>query len=310
MKNYVDWLQERGKRPNTIKRYQGTLEEFKKWYEDTNDYPFKPENITTMDINEWKQYLMEIAKTKSGKNKGKNLSVATVATMIERLKPFFKYLAETGKIQSDPGAFVKPPKIQNKSDAKWLDRIERSRLLRYLEDHELIEKNPWKSYRNMAIVYVMMQGGLRVSEVASLKTNDIEDGFIYVRDGKGGKARKVPMNSDIVKVTEKWIEQRNTRKIDSPYLFLSQKRGPLSVVGIENLFKTIRKHTGLEELTPHVLRHTFGHDLIQKGVPISYVAELMGHSDMNTTRIYVTPGQKEKKEAVELLASGKYKVEN
>ncbi|EEM37660.1 Integrase/recombinase [Bacillus thuringiensis serovar sotto str. T04001] len=62
----------------------------------------------------------------------------------------------------------------------------------------------------------------------------------------------------------------------------------------------------MEELTPHVLRHTFGHDLVQKGIPISYVAELMGHTDINTTKIYVTAGQQEKQEAVEKLASGKY----
>ncbi|MEC3020340.1 tyrosine-type recombinase/integrase [Bacillus cereus] len=307
MENYIKWLQEQGKRPNTIKRYESTLQDFIKWYEDTNDYQFKPENISTMDLNEWKQYLMEVAKTTRGKNKGKSLSVSTVATMIERLKPFFKYLVDTGKIQSDPGAFVKPPKIQNKNDVKWLDRIERNRLLKYLEDQELIEKNPWKSYRNMAIVYVMLQSGLRVSEVSNLKLNDVEDGFIYVRDGKGGKARKVPMNSDVAKVIEKWKKQRDIKGFESPFLFLSQKKGPLSVVGIENIFKTIRKNTGLEQLTPHVLRHTFGHDLIQKGIPISYVAELMGHSDMNTTRIYVTPGKQEKRNAVELLASGKYK---
>lgn len=288
MQHYVSWLEQQGKRPNTIQRYKSTLEEFKKWYEDTNGYTFKPENISTMDIHEWQHYLMEVAKAKRGKHKGKSLSVSTVATMIERLKPFFKYMFEEGEIKTDPGAYVKPPKIQRKGDVKWLDCIERNRLLRYLEDEELIQKNSWRNYRNLAIIYVMLQAGLRVSEVANLKVTDIEDGFIYVRDGK---ARKVPMNTDIRKILHKWEEQRNSKEVNTDYLFISQKNGPLSVLGIEHIFKTIRKHTGLEGLTPHVLRHTFGHDLIEKGIPISYVAELMGHSDINTPRIYIAmPG--------------------
>jgi integrase/recombinase XerD len=306
MENYMVWLKEQGKRENTIKQYETTLKEFIQWYEDTNGVVFQGESITPMDLQEWKQFLMEVAKT----NSGKQLSVSTVSTKIGREKPYFKFLYETNRTQTNLGAMVKQPKIQNKNDAKWLDRISKNRLMRYLEDVELIKKNPWKNYRNLAIVNIMLQAGLRVSEVSKLKLDDIEDGFISVRDGKGGKARKIPMNSDVVNSINKWKEHRQIHQAfkenQTEYLFVSQKNGPLSVVGIENIFKTIRKHTGLEEQTPHVLRHTFGHDLVQKGIPISYVAELMGHTDINTTKIYVTAGQQEKQEAVEKLASGKY----
>ncbi|WP_272882254.1 tyrosine-type recombinase/integrase, partial [Escherichia coli] len=94
----------------------------------------------------------------------------------------------------------------------------------------------------------------------------------------------------------------NTNKV-----FVSQKGGNLTISGVNNLFNKIRHDLKIEELTPHELRHTFCHDLIEKGFPINYVADLAGHSDLDTTRRYVANSDKEMKIAVESLSSGRYR---
>ncbi len=294
MENYVSHLERNGNRKNTIQTYIKGIKFFINWYEKTHG-PFKSINITIMDIKEYKEYLIHDAKYK----------VSTINNKLECIKNYFKYLVEIGELKENPSIYVSNQKDANERTVKWIERQEKNRLLRYLEDPRLMEKNPWKASRNLAIVLFMLMAGLRISEVRALTIHDIEDGFVLIRDGKGGKARKVPMNSDLFKAYSNWLIYRNLKDVEHQELFISQKKNPITDNGIQELFKSIRKETGLT-LTPHSLRHTFCHDLLQKGISINYVAELAGHSDIDSTRIYVTPSETEKKEFVEKLASGKY----
>ncbi|PHE46923.1 integrase [Bacillus pseudomycoides] len=307
MEQYIQWLKQQDKSENTIKKYTGDLKEFSFWFEETTGKSIKenPTIVSTLEIQDWKSFLINNAKTKGGNR----LKISTVNSKIEAIRSFFFFLEDIKLISNNPASKIKQIKVQNKPEPKWLDRIEKNRLLNFIEDEKSLHKNEWRYYRNLTIVNVMLLAGLRRSEVVALKLDDIEKGYIFVRNGKGGKARSIPLITDLQALISKWIAVRNEKNdVVTDYLFTSQKGGKLSISGINNLFETIRKNTGLNELTPHTLRHTFCHDLLERGATLTQVADLAGHDDLDTTRLYVTSSNRELKSTIELLQTGKYNL--
>lgn len=305
IQEYIQWLQQQEKSDNTLQKYVNDVKRFLQWFEETNGQSALENinNISVLDIKDWKTFLMKHAKTKQGKR----LKTSTVNSKIEAIRSFFFFLEDKEVIVRNPAAKIKQIKVQKKLEPKWLSNIEKNRLLYYLEDEKALEKNEWKYYRNLAIVNTMLLAGLRRSEVVDLKIEDIADGYVFVRNGKGTKARKIPLIKDLQFVILKWLSVRSQKlSVETDSLFVSQKGAELSISGINSLFETIRKHTGLHDLTPHILRHTFCHDLLQRGATLSQVADLAGHDDLDTTRLYVASNSKEQKDAMELLQTGKY----
>jgi len=311
LEKYIHWLQQQGKSEHTIRRYKTVLKEFQQWYEGmTGGVPFDPKNVSAIDLQDWKNYLINIARIENPKTgERKKLTISTVNNKIESLKAYFRYLYDTGIIKDNPASSLSVQKQQTPLSPRWLERVEKNKLLHYIDDKEKQKKNPWRYARNRAIIYCMLHAGMRVSEVVELELEDIDfaNGYINIRDGKGGKARRIPMNSDLKHALSLWISERKTKETNTNKVFVSQKGGNLTISGVNNLFNKIRHDLKIEELTPHVLRHTFCHDLIEKGFPITYVADLAGHSDLDTTRRYVATSDKEMKIAVESLSSGRYR---
>ncbi|AIE59954.1 integrase/recombinase [Bacillus methanolicus MGA3] len=187
------------------------------------------------------------------------------------------------------------------AEPRWLNRNEKNCFLRAIEN--IGDKKQNQKIRNKAICYLMLKAGLRVSEVVSQRLDDIEldKGLLTVQNGKGGKMRRVTISKEVIKAIQDWLDVRGEQHTDA--VFVSQKRTPLTVQGVEDFFKKLRDETNIEGLTPHVLRHSFCHDLIEKGYPISLVADLAGHSDLNTTRLYTKSSEEERRNAVEALSA-------
>lgn len=298
MENYIKWLKQQEYRSNTIRRYVVVAEKFINWSEIhlENCSPFNPSVITNLDIQEWKKYILEEIQ-----ENGKKYSINTVNNKIESLKTFFRYLQDTHIISDNPAMNIKKQGVQKSQSPKWLNKKEKSVLKNYIDDESLKKKNIWRYCRNRAIVYIMLLAGLRISEVASLELLDIDNGYIAIRDGKGGKAREVYMNEKLSKIIREWLSVRELKEVNTNHLFISQKGGALTPSGIEKIFETIRDKTNLKDLTPHVLRHTCCHDLIENGVPINQVADIAGHVDLDTTRLYVKSSKEEQQKALDTL---------
>lgn len=296
---YEAWLK-LNYRESTALTYIGEIHMFIEFWKGLYDGDYAAEKVIPLDISEYKQYLMNVAKNR----KGKRLSMITVNKKLESLRNYFGYLVDELKLlEKNPISHIKTQRIQSStmSEPRWLDRNEKNRFLRVIEN--ISDKKTNQSIRNRAICYLMLKAGLRISEVVSLRLDDIEleKGLLTVQDGKGGKMRRVTINKEIVKSIQEWLEVRGKQKTD--YVFVSQKRTPITTQGIEDFFKNIKKEANIEELTPHVLRHTFCHDLIEKGYPINLVADLAGHSDLNTTRLYTRSSEEERRKAVESLSA-------
>ncbi|WP_200966952.1 tyrosine-type recombinase/integrase [Insulibacter thermoxylanivorax] len=304
--NFRLWLQEEGKRSNTITRYIKVASDFIDWHMSKTGQTFDPRLVTPLDMQDWKSYLLNEATYVTSHGQQQRYSVSTVNNAIKSIKVFFDYLQEQGVIPSNPAVKLRPQRVQEFDQPRWLDRAERSRLLFYIDNAELRKKNAWRFTRNRAICFVMLHAGLRVSEVANLELDDLDfyEEILHVRDGKGGKSRHIPMNKDLVGVLEEWLEYRddvNTKKV-----FISQRKNALTVDGIEHLFRSLSVKVGIPDLTPHVLRHTFAHDLAERGESLQTIARLLGHTNINYTKIYVSPSREETRAAVNKLAGERY----
>lgn len=299
MEEFIVYLREEGNRESTIVTYVGIINGFKKWYEESFGQILDPQRVSALDVQNYKQYLLKVAKNKQ---QGR-LSPKTVNKKIEGLRTYFRFLKHTGAIEVSPVDKVKPQKIQRRSDSvRWLDRNEKNYLVRVMNTSSEWRNKENLMIRNRAIVYFMLHAGLRIGEVVNLEMDDLDlvKQIIYIQDGKGGKFRRVEMNKDLLTALKQWLDIRPLDK--GQKVFISQK-GPMTAQGIQSMFKELRIKTKIEDLTPHALRHTFCHDLAIKGVSLSLIADLAGHSDLNTTRIYIRSNEEERREALSMLSA-------
>ena len=294
MNAYLNWLKEQGFSDHTTRRYVTVCNQFIEWFEIKYNHIFSPNLVTAADLQEWKTFLLNTRQ----KN-GKKYAISTVNNNIESIKSYFRFLHEKHLIPENPSLNLKKQAIQQSRDPKWLDQREEA-TLRFYIDHKNLWKG-WQYHRNRAIIYTMLFAGLRISEVSDLEVDDLSNGFIHIRNGKGKKARKVYMNKTLASIMEEWLESRKTIDTNSSFLFISQKGGQLTESGIEKIFDRLRKKTGLEELTAHVLRHTCGHNLILKGSTLNEVADILGHNKLDTTRLYTHSSIEEQKKALDKL---------
>jgi site-specific recombinase XerD len=177
-----------------------------------------------------------------------------------------------------------------------LDRLDMNRLMRAVYKEEIV--------RDIAIMELLLNTGLRVGEVEELRVDDIEitdrKGNLIVRQGKGGKFRVVPLNKDVRRALTDYNNERS--QIDTTALFVSKRKQRLTANAIWRLVKKYGELAGLLEVHPHSLRHTFGTRLVREhNIDLVTAAQLMGHSSVQTTAIYTRATQVDLDNAVERL---------
>lgn len=300
LNEFINYLREEGRSERTISIYVSTVNELAKWYEETNGEPFVPEQITSLDLHNWRSYLETVKKQ----------TPATVNKKIASLKTYWSFLIETERTNVDPTRKVKMKTLQTSTMApKWLSRREAQRLLHAIENNE---KNEWKRTRNIAITQVMLQAGLRISEVVNLNLDDIsltpKNETLTVRHGKGDKFRIVPINKDLKIALSHWLEIRQlpNRTIKDPQaVFLSERMSRITDRAIRYFFTAYFQMAIIPNGSPHNLRHTCAKRLIDQGNPIQYVARIMGHENIQTTERYTFPSEKDLRKAVKSISEEK-----
>lgn len=282
LERYLDVLAATGKSGQTIRTYRIQLTKFQTWLQ-SNGFADDLSQVTTIDVSEYRDSLQE-----SGKKP------ATVNTALASIEAFCNWMVSEGRMDTNPAVKVRRVS-QVQEPPKWLSRSERSRLLRAVEKQE--------NLRNIAVVHVLLQAGLRASELCALTHDDVliseRKGSIVVQKGKGNKMRVVP----IPRETRYWLgayiaDEHPVGK----WLFPSQRGDQLTYQGLYKLCTALGDAADIEGLTPHVLRHTFGHELATKKVAIQDIAILMGHERLENTMIYIRSGREELQAAVDKLS--------
>ena len=284
--------------PVTIAGYVGDVHLFSQWFEKQSQEPLTPIKLTNEAVRGYKQYLLEqTAKPK------------TVNRRLAALAAYAHWLDQVSYVKNsrNPVQGVKAVK-ETELAPKWLDKKQRAALLRAVdkEVEDATRRYPrlrLMVIRDAAIVRLILFTGLRVGEIVQLRLSDVtlddRRGSVVVREGKGTKRREVPLNSRIRKALLDYLRVRPD--VEGEDLFLGQRDEGIQSKTIQRAILRFAGEAGIENVTPHVLRHLFAKALIDSGVTLEKVATLLGHSNLNTTRIYTTPGERDLEEAVKTL---------
>lgn len=208
-------------------------------------------------------------------------SKSTVSRKITTLRSFYSYLTRKGIVKNNPAKLVSLPKKEN-----YLPTF-----LSVDEVFSLVcasEKNTILALRNKAILELLYSSGLRVSEITSIRLQELnmEDNVIKVK-GKGKKERIVPVGSKALEAIRNYLYRRDELKPISDILFLNNRGRPLSERSIGRIVKKLSIICGIpKDVSPHVLRHTFATHMLGSGADLRVIQEMLGHSNLSTTQRY------------------------
>jgi integrase/recombinase XerD len=208
----------------------------------------------------------------------------SIARHIATIRNFFRFLLETGAIQSDPSALLTSPK-QWQSLPKYLNQKQLEGLI------SSPDSSRPQGLRDRAMLEFLYATGLRVSELCHVRISDVETNLGYVRVvGKGNKQRIVPVGKSALRALESYIASGRAALLKgrpSPYLFVSNRGGAMLRQSFWKLLAGYGKKAGIfHGLTPHVIRHSFATHLLEGGADLRSLQTMLGHADISTTQIY------------------------
>ena len=298
LQEFFDYVISQERSPITAAGYKGDITLFARWFQDTYGCPFQPGELRNEIIRAYKQNLLQ-----------QNAKPRTINRRMASLAIFGLWAQKTGYLQNgaNPADGIKPAK-QVEVAPRWLEPRERAKLLRVIDDEVSRAMTRFPRLRSLvvrdaAIVKLILNTGLRVSELADLRLTDINleenRGFLVVRAGKGSKRRELPLNAEARQAVLAYLQLRPNLPVDS--LFIGQNGEGVEKRTAQRSVSRFASLAGLNNVSCHTLRHTFAKTLIDRGVSLEKVAKLLGHSSLNTTQIYVTPGRKDLERAVTTL---------
>lgn len=241
-----------------------------------NTVLFKEEDVSDRDVLkvahfDVRRFLGELQKH--------HYERSSMIRKVASLRSFYKFLWLEGVMQENPMSSVSSPRSKRPLPS-FLTLDEVDRLLK------AVEGGDWIQTRDRAILEFLYSSGLRVSELASLRLEDVDFGseLIKVR-GKGKKERLIPVGGWALKALRAYLGSR--LEIRTQYIFVNKKGARLTPRSIERLLKKYAHAAGiLKKVTPHTLRHTCATHLLDRGADLRSVQEMLGHANLSTTQIY------------------------
>lgn len=270
---FLQELRERGRSPRTLRAYEFDWSQFSGWYAEVNQEPFTLERLAAMDVQDYLTW---------GRQQG--LKATTLNRRLAWLKQYAAWGAREKVVDSEMRQRIKVVPIQRKQQLapRSLTPREARKLLKEVK----VRGNS----RDEAILSVLLYTGLRVGELVALTVDDVmlseRKGVIQVRAeiAKGGKERVVPVPKQAREALQNYLSERLG---DGDGTLFMGRQGPLSAEGVAAVVAKYAAWSRLEGVTPHVLRHTFAYSYLENNSnDLVALADILGHSDLNTTRIY------------------------
>lgn len=217
----------------------------------------------------------------------RNWEVSTFLSHHKSLVVFFRWCRKQGYIQLDPIIELEVPKEPKKIPPK-LNKQNALKLLEVAFNFPYYHR--FLRYRNHAIFSVFLYAGLRKQELLNLKYSDVdlENLILFIKNGKGGKDRLIPITPKLGESLRLYLIERTRFNKTNPELFSSlHKNIGFCETGLRRLVQQIKVASGIQ-FTLHKLRHTFATLMLEGGCDIYSLSKMMGHSDIQTTTIYLT----------------------
>lgn len=261
---------------NTFDAYKRDIERFYKYLNR------RELTIDAVDEEVIRLYFQELSK--------KNMANSSIVRNIISIRNFYKFLIKNKYLIHNPTINYEIPKVDRKLPE----------ILTIEEVNKLLsapDMTTLKGTRDKAMLELMYASGMKVTELLSVRINDINLNLNYcIATGNKNQERIIPIGSYAVKFLIEYLKIRDEINIHQyNYLFLNLKGFPMTRQGFWKLVKEYAENTGIyKKIDPYCLRHSFAVHLIQNGADIKTVQELLGHKDMNTTQIYSLISKKSK----------------
>lgn len=239
------------------------------------------QQVTLMEVYEYLAYLSrDRVKNKNAEDVQYGLTASSRARKIASIRSFFKYLtAKAHILEENPIADLDSPKVP-KTLPRYLSLEESQRLLLAVDG-----KNKERDY---CIICLFLNCGLRISEIVGLNLSDIQEDHLRIM-GKGSKERMVYLNEACVDAINAYLLIRShIASVDKNAFFLSNRRTRMSKDAVHAMVKKTLKKAGLDadKYSSHKLRHTAATLMLNHGVDVRTLQEVLGHENLNTTQIY------------------------
>ncbi len=262
---------EKSRSKETVRAYLADLQDFRGHLASLD----KLEDITEIDQFHVRGFLAD----RFGK-----IKKVSVGRKLSALRSFFRFLLREDVVSSNPAASIRAPKKERPLPrGLTVDEIDR-----------FFSRNEGMSLRDRAVFELLYSSGLRVGELTSLSMTDLDldNGWVRVI-GKGNKERYVPLGSKAIHAVREYVASRaagnpdlSANLITGP-LFLNSRGGPLGQRTIRRILKRYLDSAGVtKDASPHGFRHSFATHLLQGGVDLRSIQELLGHSSLSTTQRY------------------------
>jgi site-specific recombinase XerD len=275
---FEEWLSMRGMSGETMRGYLVDINQFNRWMTSKSNSPVFVDEITARHVEEFVSYLTNERGCKP----------RTVNRKINALSTFFQCMKKKKILSENPLEDFERVKVPD-SERIYLNREEVEAIIQAI-DHPVLH------YFAMTMAYT----GLRVSECINLTLHDVnlEDGYIQVINGKGGKNRTVPMSDRLKSKLQEYLKFHRP-KTDSLFFFALKKTGTVSDQYVNRVLKEACKKAGItKHVTSHILRHSFASYLVKKDTHVAVIQRLLGHASVKTTSVYLHVHPNDLKEAV------------
>jgi integrase/recombinase XerC len=277
IKEFTDYLvAEKNASPHTLESYLNDISQFENFLKQSGhaEESSKIDSIDRLTIRSYLGFLYD-----------KKFSASTMRRKLSTLSSFFRFLCREGYLQNNVVKSVPAPKMENKLPS-FLSVDEMFRLI------DLPEGEDFLAIRDRAMLELFYSTGIRISELVSLKTRDIDRTTQMVKVlGKGGKERLLPFGKKCVEALNEYEKVRSDKiisaKANSEYLFLNHRGKGITTRGVRKIIgKYVTTGNFPGKVSPHSIRHSFATHLLEGGADLRSIQELLGHSSLSTTQKY------------------------
>jgi site-specific recombinase XerD len=262
---FIKDLEEKGRSQSTILAYRADLEQLVSYLEEHGKG--LPTDVSKEEIEAFRDTLLN-----------KKYTPKSVSRKLNAVKTFFRWLVTEGHISLNPSEDVSHPKIQQVMP-KFLSPLEYRALRDVVRDDERIA----------AIVELILQTGLRISEVANIKLTDVSDHELKIVSYSTQPERIIPLNEPGKQALESYLTIRP--QTDSPYIFVSKNGKPLAIRNIRAAIDRYMQRAGIENFSVNDLRTTFMVENLKAGVDLVLLSHVSGHRRLSTTERYLELAQ-------------------
>ncbi len=266
-KKFIEKLKSEGKSEATLVAYNKDIEQVVNFLKDKG-----VDTTEGMNIEHLEEFMKSLEE--------KKYTSKSISRKTNAVRTFIKYLNKEGYIKTDISSQLKHPKFETKAP----------RILSKLE-YRALRDAAREDERSYAMVEVLLQAGLTISELSGIKIEYIdikgETGTLFIPKKNNREDRTVPLNKAVVEAINKYIEVGRPKLDKSTNLFITKTGRPLLIRNIRSTIDRFFKIAGVENAKVNDLRHTFVAHHLENGVNISYLARVSGHKRVSTTEKYL-----------------------